>query len=138
MPSFILKGFVCNTIQGLSKCAEVTEEHSNWAEARRDAVKALSQVTATVGIVADGDEANSICQSNLNAIFSSFLSATNDYTLDSRGEIGAIVREAAMIAIQVKKNFNKNIMHVHICRKCTKLYLGSEFMSSESLTLTFY
>lgn len=103
LPSFILKGYVRNTIQSLSKCAEVTEEHSSWAEARRDAVKALSQVAATVGIVADGNEADSICQANLDIIFNSFLGATNDYTLDSRGEIGAIVREAAMTAIQVKK-----------------------------------
>lgn len=92
---------MCNTIQGLSKCAEITEEHSSWAEARRDAVKALSQIAATVGIKCDGSEEDSICQSNLDTICNSLLEATNDYTLDSRGEIGAIVREAAMAAIQV-------------------------------------
>lgn len=101
LPAFILNGFVNSTIQALSKCAEITEEHSSWAEARRDAVKALSQVIATVGIKSDGNEENNICQSNLDSVFKIFLDATNDYTLDSRGEIGAIVREAAMVAIQV-------------------------------------
>ncbi|XP_035206135.1 tubulin-specific chaperone D-like, partial [Stegodyphus dumicola] len=99
-PQYILKGYVHEAIQCLSKCAEVTEEYSSWAEARRDAVKALSQVAATVGVDQTSDEQNVICQNNLDLIFSTFLAATNDYTLDSRGEIGAIVREAAMIAIQ--------------------------------------
>lgn len=114
---------MCSTIQGLSKCAEVTEEHSSWAEARRDAVKALAQVAATVGIVADGNEADSICQANLDTIFKSFLGATNDYTLDSRGEIGAIVREAAMTAIQVKNIFLffiEKCVNIKIVLKCLK------------------
>ncbi|GFR29007.1 tubulin-specific chaperone D [Trichonephila clavata] len=99
-PKFILNGHVAYTLQGLSKCAELTEEHSCWAEARRDAIKALSQIAVTVRIDSAGNENDSICQSNLDILFNSFLAGTNDYTLDSRGEIGAIVREAAMLAIQ--------------------------------------
>ncbi|GIY26319.1 tubulin-specific chaperone D [Caerostris darwini] len=99
-PNFILKGYVACTIENLSKCAELTEEHSSWAESRRDAIKALSQVAVTVGIDSTGNENDSICQSNLDTILNTFLAGTNDYTLDSRGEIGAIVRESAMIAIQ--------------------------------------
>ncbi|GBM64386.1 Tubulin-specific chaperone D [Araneus ventricosus] len=99
-PKFMLNGSVAHTIQSLSKCAELTEEFSSWAEVRRDAIKALSQIAVTVGIISAGNENDSICQSNLDALFNSFLAGTNDYTLDSRGEIGAIVREAAMVAIQ--------------------------------------
>ncbi|KAF8795134.1 Tubulin-specific chaperone D like protein [Argiope bruennichi] len=99
-PKFILNGSIAHTIQSLSKCAELTEEFSSWAEARRDAIKALSQIAVTAGINPAGNENDSICQSNLDALFNSFLAGTNDYTLDSRGEIGAIVREAAMVAIQ--------------------------------------
>lgn len=134
-PKFILKGYVANTIKNLSKCAELTEDHSNWAEARRDAIKALSQVASTVGIDSNENENNAICQSNLDALFSSFLAGTNDYTLDSRGEIGAIVRESALLAIQVK-GFDLMYNSFFICNRIVySIFMIAHKMHSYSFLL---
>nr|XP_042898204.1 tubulin-specific chaperone D [Parasteatoda tepidariorum] len=100
LPSFVLRDHVSDTIVKLSKCAEITEEHSSWAEVRRDAIKALSQIVTTVGFGAEKSENDYMNVNYLNVVFKTYLSGTQDYTLDSRGEIGAIVREAAMTAIQ--------------------------------------
>lgn len=61
----------------------------NWSEARRDSVRALGNVTATIGF-------GHISEDNLNQIFECLLKALEEYTIDNRGDIGAWVREAAM------------------------------------------
>lgn len=61
-----------------------------WAESRRDAVKAISNVVATFGFADDG------CLAMLEEVFACFLKALLEYTIDDRGDIGAWVREAAM------------------------------------------
>lgn len=72
----------------------------NWAEARRDSVKALINVVQSVScdsIVAlepfNGDE------TMLDRVFQCLFSALQEYTVDNRGDIGAWVREAAMNAL---------------------------------------
>lgn len=78
-----------------------TESHTvnNWAEARRDSVKALINVIQTVGF----DEIIQIHlfdqRNALEKIFQCFLLALQEYTNDNRGDIGAWVREAAMNAL---------------------------------------
>lgn len=42
-----------------------------------------------------------VSQELLKNIFESLLNGVEDYTVDSRGDIGAIVRESAMSSIQV-------------------------------------
>ncbi|XP_054723921.1 tubulin-specific chaperone D-like [Uloborus diversus] len=91
LPASVLAGRVEEAVRALGRCVEDTEEHPEWADARRDAVRALAGVARTVGTGGLGDP---------GPLFEALLAATRDYTLDSRGEIGAIVREAAMLAIQ--------------------------------------
>lgn len=72
----------------------------NWAEARRDSVKALINVIQTVSYQSIAtlepfNDENSI----LDRVFQCFFSALQEYTVDNRGDIGAWVREAAMNAL---------------------------------------
>lgn len=72
----------------------------NWAEARRDSVKALinvAQAASYESIAAlepfIGDDAM------LDRVFKCLFNALQEYTVDNRGDIGAWVREAAMNAL---------------------------------------
>lgn len=71
----------------------------NWSEARRDSIKALSNVVQTIGFEWRADGEGSLAIGNeivLANIFQCFLCAMDEYTIDDRGDIGAWVREAAM------------------------------------------
>lgn len=81
------------------RSASSSQNVTNWSEARRDSVKALSNVIQTIGFeriaeltVLNGDNC-------LDKIFESYLLALQEYTIDNRGDIGAWVREAAMNAL---------------------------------------
>lgn len=65
---------------------------NNWAEARRDSVKALINAVLSIGF--DG-----IDDTTTDRISQCFLKALQEYTVDDRGDIGAWVREAAMDAL---------------------------------------
>lgn len=71
---------------------------ANWAEARKESVKALANVVQSIGF----DEIGSMTLFNgkaLDLIFDCLFLALNEYTIDNRGDIGAWVREAAMNAL---------------------------------------
>lgn len=61
----------------------------NWSESRRDSVKAIGNIVASIGFEKLSDE-------NLKKIFVCLLKALDEYTIDNRGDIGAWVREASM------------------------------------------
>ena len=46
--------------------------------------------------------ADGIDEELLNQIFQTLMKGIDDYTVDSRGDIGAIVRESAMSSLQVR------------------------------------
>jgi tubulin-specific chaperone D len=46
----------------------------------------------------------------LNQIFQTLMKGIDDYTVDSRGDIGAIVRESAMSSLQVRR-FQMVVFH---------------------------
>lgn len=72
---------------------------ANWSEARRDCVKALTNVIQTVGFDAIQNlELPGIGNAD-EKVFDCFLLALHEYTIDNRGDIGAWVREAAMNAL---------------------------------------
>lgn len=72
----------------------------NWAEARRDSVKALINVVqaASYEFIASLDPFNGE-EKMLDRVFQCVFSALEEYTVDNRGDIGAWVREAAMNAL---------------------------------------
>lgn len=69
---------------------------NNWAEARRDSVKALINVVLSLSyerIVASNG------RSFIDQVSKCLLIALQEYTIDNRGDIGAWVREASMEAL---------------------------------------
>uniref|UniRef100_A0A6Q2ZKK8 Tubulin-specific chaperone D n=1 Tax=Esox lucius TaxID=8010 RepID=A0A6Q2ZKK8_ESOLU len=81
----------------------VVHRHSRreviFSEARRDAAKAMAQVCVTAGVSAQGSTDSVVCEGNVSMIYRALLDCLSDYTLDSRGDVGAWVREAAMTSL---------------------------------------
>lgn len=71
---------------------------ANWAEARKESVKALANVIQSIGFDEIG-KMTLLDGKALDKIFGCLLLALNEYTIDNRGDIGAWVREAAMNAL---------------------------------------
>lgn len=75
-----------------------TNNVTNWAEARKESVKALANIIPAIGFN-DIDEMVLLDGKALDKIFDCLFLALNEYTIDNRGDIGAWVREAAMNAL---------------------------------------
>eukprot|EP00088_Acartia_fossae_P032718 TRINITY_DN33473_c0_g2_i1.p1 TRINITY_DN33473_c0_g2~~TRINITY_DN33473_c0_g2_i1.p1 ORF type:complete len:502 (-),score=89.06 TRINITY_DN33473_c0_g2_i1:224-1729(-) len=81
-----------DVINNLIACSRVTEGTEKWAESRRDAVKALTNVVTKPEIV--------LSTEMTHTVYDCFLVCLEDYTLDRRGDVGAWVREAALSGIE--------------------------------------
>lgn len=64
---------------------------ANWAESRRDSIKALGNVIQTIGFAE-----NFVSSNVLDKVFECLLLGLQEYTIDDRGDIGAWVRESSM------------------------------------------
>lgn len=92
LPARLLEGRQEEVLQGLIRCSRVTEGTEAWAEARRDGLRALAAVAATV--------VDTLDQKIVPHLYDSFLQGMEDYTIDRRGDTGAWVREAAMSGLE--------------------------------------
>jgi len=99
LPGPMLQGQLGRVLGGLIQVTVVTECDAAMAEARRDAVRAIAGICCTVGVHSEGRPDQVLCFQNLATVYSALFTAAQDYTLDSRGDIGAWVREAAMTAM---------------------------------------
>ncbi|CAH1795099.1 unnamed protein product, partial [Owenia fusiformis] len=100
LPRFMLTGKLKAVLTGLVQVTTARNKaEQSWAEARRDAVTSLANVCLTVGIEKNGSPSDVLCEQNVLEIYDAFLVAMKDYSLDSRGDAGAWVREAAMTAL---------------------------------------
>lgn len=70
-----------------------------WSEARREAVKALTNVVETIGFDSSDHPVSFSNEQHLDRVFKCFLTGLEEYTLDNRGDIGAWVREASMAGL---------------------------------------
>ncbi|XP_013921307.1 PREDICTED: tubulin-specific chaperone D, partial [Thamnophis sirtalis] len=95
LPKFLLKGKLQEVLDALKKATSISGGVS-FAESRRDGLKAVAQVCLTVGVNGEGSPNEFVCKSNVTEIYNILLDGVNDYTTDSRGDVGARVREAAM------------------------------------------
>ncbi|KAK1330682.1 hypothetical protein QTO34_008619 [Cnephaeus nilssonii] len=77
----------------------LSSEDVSFAESRRDAVKAIARICQTVGVRAEGTPDEVVCKGNVSQIYCTLLDCLRDYTTDSRGDVGAWVREAAMTSL---------------------------------------
>ncbi|CAN9505641.1 unnamed protein product [Ophioblennius macclurei] len=98
LPRFMIQGKLKQILQGLQQVCALTSE-GKFPEARRDAVRSIAQVCVKVGVSADGSPNSTLCSENVAEVYDVLLSSMNDYTTDSRGDVGAWVREAAMTGV---------------------------------------
>uniref|UniRef100_A0A8C2ZPK1 Tubulin-specific chaperone D n=1 Tax=Cyclopterus lumpus TaxID=8103 RepID=A0A8C2ZPK1_CYCLU len=82
-----------------SKLKQVGLEDGTFTESRRDAVRAIAQVCGKVVVCAHGSPDSALCSENVSEVYAALLHSMNDYTTDSRGDVGAWVREAAMTSL---------------------------------------
>lgn len=80
---------------------EIQDHNSvaNWAEARKESVKALANVVLSLGLNKVSKMILKEDVKALDTIFRCLFLALNEYTIDNRGDIGAWVREASMNAL---------------------------------------
>uniref|UniRef100_A0A672MDV1 Tubulin-specific chaperone D n=1 Tax=Sinocyclocheilus grahami TaxID=75366 RepID=A0A672MDV1_SINGR len=84
----------------LGKLQKVRPHNVSSAQvSRRDAATAMSQVCVAVGVCAQGSPDRVLCESNIRPVYEALLGCMNDYSTDSRGDVGAWVRAAAMSSL---------------------------------------
>ncbi|XP_041473323.1 tubulin-specific chaperone D-like [Lytechinus variegatus] len=110
LPRFMVKGKLHQILEGLIKASISTkDEDAIHAESRRDAIRSIAKLCATVDIDPSGNPHEVVCESNLSSIYNCLLQSLKDYTTDSRGDVGAWVREAGMKSLyDVTSHLAKN------------------------------
>ncbi|XP_070778789.1 tubulin-specific chaperone D [Enoplosus armatus] len=99
LPRFMILSKLKQILEGLQQMCAVSQKEGSFTEARRDAVKAIAQVCVKAGVCAHGSPDSSLCSENVAEVYGALLNSMNDYTTDSRGDVGAWVREAAMTSL---------------------------------------
>ncbi|KAK2833361.1 hypothetical protein Q5P01_017250 [Channa striata] len=99
LPQFMIHSKLKQIFEGLQQICTVSQKEGSFTEARRDAVRAISQVFVKAGVLASGSPNSALCSENVAEVFGTLLESMNDYTTDSRGDVGAWVREAAMTSL---------------------------------------
>lgn len=99
LPTHILLMSISKIRKALLQAATSTSAKDKfWAEARRDVIGALAQITTNLFT---NDPTNGSCsEENLLCLFNCFMLSLEDYTIDARGDIGTVVREAGMKALK--------------------------------------
>uniref|UniRef100_A0A8C2EH33 Tubulin-specific chaperone D n=1 Tax=Cyprinus carpio TaxID=7962 RepID=A0A8C2EH33_CYPCA len=96
LPPFMIRGKLQKVRLHNVSLAQVSESQT---EARRDAATAMSQVCVAVGVCAQGSPDRVLCEGNIRPVYEALLGCMNDYSMDSRGDVGAWVRAAAMSSL---------------------------------------
>ncbi|XP_028455920.1 tubulin-specific chaperone D isoform X1 [Perca flavescens] len=99
LPRFMIHSKLNQILEGLQQMCTVSQKDGSFTEARRDAVKAIAQVCVKAGVSAHGSPDSALCSKNVAEVYGALLNSMNDYTTDSRGDVGAWVREAAMTSL---------------------------------------
>ncbi|XP_031592420.1 tubulin-specific chaperone D isoform X1 [Oreochromis aureus] len=100
LPKFMIHGKLKQIIEGLRQMCAETQKEGAFTEARRDAITSIAQVSVKAGACAEGSPDSTLCSSNVDEVYGTLLSSMIDYTTDSRGDVGAWVREAAMTSLK--------------------------------------
>ncbi|KAI5607304.1 tubulin-specific chaperone D [Silurus asotus] len=100
LPVFMIHNRLQQVLDGLQNACRYTQKEDGFAESRRDAASALAQVCVSVGVCAQASPDSAVCEENVNGVYEALLECMNDYTTDSRGDVGSWVRAAAMTGLQ--------------------------------------
>nr|CAD7439354.1 unnamed protein product [Timema bartmani] len=85
LPNFMLTNHLQLIISSLTQCTVITPSTAKWTDSRRDALAAIRIVCS----------AANICETSpdyLEKLFNCFLTALQDYTITTRGDVGALVQ----------------------------------------------
>ncbi|XP_030591993.1 tubulin-specific chaperone D isoform X1 [Archocentrus centrarchus] len=99
LPRFMIHGKLKQIVESLRQMCTETQKQGSFTEARRDAVTSIAQVCVKAGACAKGSPDSALCLENVAEVYGTLLSSMNDYTTDSRGDVGAWVREAAITSV---------------------------------------
>ncbi|KAL6103026.1 tbcd [Pungitius sinensis] len=99
LPGFMINSKLKQILEGLTQMCTVSQKEGTFTESRRDAIRAIAQVSVKVPVCAHGSPDSALCSENIADLYGSLLNRMNDYTTDSRGDVGAWVREAAMTSL---------------------------------------
>lgn len=99
LPKFFIHSKMTQILNGLQQMCIVSQKEGNFTEARRDAIKAIAQLCVKAGVCVESCPESSLCSENIPEVYDVLLNSMNDYTTDSRGDVGAWVREAAMTSL---------------------------------------
>eukprot|EP00795_Rhopilema_esculentum_P013850 gene13850-4790_t len=101
LPASMIEERKTKIIDGLLQSLVIQEKTAGiYAEPRRNAVKALTRICEELGLATTGEENNGINEAELQKILESFFTSMQDYSVDSRGDVGAWVREEAMTGLE--------------------------------------
>ncbi|XP_077183676.1 tubulin-specific chaperone D isoform X1 [Paroedura picta] len=121
LPRFLLKGKLQEVLEGLKKVTCISSNDVSFAESRRDGLKAIAKICLTVRVKGEGSPTEFVCRNNVAQIYNTLLDGLNDYTTDSRGDVGAWVREAAMTSLmEVTLLLTQNepaLIDANVCKK---------------------
>ncbi|XP_017556029.1 tubulin-specific chaperone D [Pygocentrus nattereri] len=98
LPRFMIHSKLQQILDSLQEACRMTQKEG-FAEARRDAATAMARVCVTAGVCAQGSPDSAVCEKNVTAVYEALLDCMNDYITDSRGDVGAWVRAAAMTGL---------------------------------------
>ncbi|EDO35005.1 predicted protein, partial [Nematostella vectensis] len=132
LPKFMLMGKLQKVVEGLIIASQVGNDPGIYAESRNEALKSLASVACTVGIDRTACENDAVTEASLDAIYKAFFEAMQDYTTDSRGDVGAWVREASMTGLaQVTKlvlQMDSSLLNPDVCQRlmCCLVQQASE------------
>uniref|UniRef100_A0A8C9TR85 Tubulin-specific chaperone D n=1 Tax=Scleropages formosus TaxID=113540 RepID=A0A8C9TR85_SCLFO len=99
LPRFMIRSKLQQILEGLQEICRITQKDVTFAESRKDAATAIAQVYATAGVSTQGSPDSFLCLNNVTKVYGALLDCMNDYTTDSRGDVGSWVREAAMTSL---------------------------------------
>uniref|UniRef100_A0A8C7XFX0 Tubulin-specific chaperone D n=1 Tax=Oryzias sinensis TaxID=183150 RepID=A0A8C7XFX0_9TELE len=116
LPKVMIHNKLSQILEGLEQMCTITQKEGSFTEARRDAVRVIAQVCAKAGVCAHGRPDSVLCSENAAEVFGVLLSCLNDYTMSSRGDVGAWVREAAMTSLMELSILMQCVPHASVSR----------------------
>ncbi|XP_056143333.1 tubulin-specific chaperone D isoform X2 [Lampris incognitus] len=99
LPTFVIHSKLQQILQGLQQMCIASQKDVNFVEARRDAVSAMAQVCIKAGVNARGSPDSFLCSENVADVYAVLFDGMSDYTISSRGDLGAWVRMSAMTSL---------------------------------------
>uniref|UniRef100_A0A8C7XE32 Tubulin-specific chaperone D n=1 Tax=Oryzias sinensis TaxID=183150 RepID=A0A8C7XE32_9TELE len=120
LPKVMIHNKLSQILEGLEQMCTITQKEGSFTEARRDAFYAVTfcvvRVCAKAGVCAHGRPDSVLCSENAAEVFGVLLSCLNDYTMSSRGDVGAWVREAAMTSLMELSILMQCVPHASVSR----------------------